>query len=243
MSLRESDFDCPHRSDAAAYVLGALQQDELSRFREHLDGCAQCRAEVAELQPVADELPASVAPAVASDALRQRILATVRAEAALLNAAGDEADRPAVARRRWRPRSDFALGISAAAAAGLAALIAVLIAVALSGHAKVTETRGEGLGPARSAQVSLRQRDGRAELVVAHMPEPPVGRIYEVWLSHGKGDAQPTNALFGVTRAGDGAVDVPNGLHGVKEVLVTSEPSGGSSHPTSAQLIRVALSA
>ena len=50
MSPRESDFDCPQLADAAAYVLGALEDDELTRYREHLEGCAQCRAEVAELQ-------------------------------------------------------------------------------------------------------------------------------------------------------------------------------------------------
>ncbi len=94
MSLRESDFDCPRCSDAAAYVLGALEDDELHLYRAHLDTCAQCRAEVAELQPVADELPAGVAPAVASGQLRERILASVRAEAELLDAAGERADRP-----------------------------------------------------------------------------------------------------------------------------------------------------
>jgi anti-sigma-K factor RskA len=243
MSLRESDLDCPHRADAAAYVLGALDDDELQRFRAHIDGCAQCRAEVTELQAVADELPASVAPAVASDALRQRILATVRSEAQLLSAAGHEADRPVTSKPRWYRRNDFLLGIGAAAAAGVAALVAVLIAVSSSGHANVTVSEGEGLGPARSAQVSLRQRYGRAELVVAHMPQPGIGRIYEVWLSHGPHDARPTNALFGVTGSGSGAVGVPDSLHGVKEVMVTSEPSGGSAHPTSPPLIRVALSA
>lgn len=240
MSRRESDFDCPQLADAAAYVLGALQDSESNRFREHLQGCAQCRAEVAELQPVADELPASAPPAVASQALRERILATVRSEAELLRAAGHEADRPPRPRRAWR-RNDMLLGAGAAAAAGVAALVAVLIAVGSSGHAKVTVTEGEGLGSARSAQVSLRQRDGRAELVVAHMPQPAVGRIYEVWLSHGPHDARPTNALFGVTGSGSGAVGVPDSLHGVREVMVTSEPSGGSSHPTTAPLIRVAL--
>jgi anti-sigma-K factor RskA len=241
MSRRESDFDCPQLVDAAAYVLGALQEDELSRFREHLDDCAQCRSEVAELQPVADELPASAPPAVASHALRERILATVRSEAELLSAAGHDADRPAEARRRWRPRSDFALGISAAVAAGVAALVAVLIAVGSSSHAKVTVTPGETKGAARTAQASLRQTDGRAELVVAHMPQPAVGRIYEVWLSRGANDAQPTNALFGVTGTGSGSVDVPNSLHGVKQVMVTSEPSGGSAHPTTKPLIVVPL--
>lgn len=241
MSLRESDFDCPHRADAAAYVLGALEDGELHRFREHLDSCAQCRAEVAELQPVVDELPASVPLAVASDALRERVLATVRAEAELLSAAGHAANRPAAPARRSYRRNDLVLGVGAAAAAGVAALVAVLIAVGSSGHGKVTVYPGKAEAAARGAQVSLRQRDGRAELVVAKMPPPALGKIYEVWLSRGKGDAQPTNALFSVTSTGSGAVDVPNDLHGIKEVMVTSEPSGGSAHPTGAPLIRVAL--
>jgi anti-sigma-K factor RskA len=241
MSPRRSDRDCPQLADAAVYVLGALERDELTGYREHLSSCAQCRAEVAELQPVVDELPTSAPRAVASAALRERILTTVRAEAELLSAAGHEADRPARPRSRWRPRSDLALGIGAAAAAGLAALVAVLIAMGSSGHAKLTVTEGEGLGAARSAQVSLRQRDGRAELVVAHMPQPALGRIYEVWLSRGPHDARPTKALFSVTGDGSGAVGVPDSLDGVREVMVTSEPAGGSSHPTTSPLIRVAL--
>jgi anti-sigma-K factor RskA len=241
MSQRESDFDCPRLADAAAYVLGSLEEHELTGFREHLAGCAQCRAEVAELQPVADELPASAAPVTAPPELRARILATVRAEAELLHAAGPAADQPPHAQRRWRPRSDFALGIGAAAAAGVAALVAVLIAVGSSGHAKLTVTEGEGVGHARTAQVSLRRRDGHSELVVAHMPQPAIGQIYEVWLSRGPGDAKPTNALFSVTGTGSGSVDVPTSLHGISEVMVTSEPAGGSLHPTSEPLLRVAL--
>lgn len=241
MSPRESDYDCPQLADVAAYVLGSLEDDELGGFREHLHTCAQCRAEIAALQPVVDELPTSVSSAQASPELRERILATVRAEAELLNAAGAEADRPSRPKRRWRPRNDFALGIAAAAAAGLAALVAVLIAVGSSGHSRLVVTEGEGVGHARNAQVSLRQRDDHSELVVARMPQPAVGRIYEVWLSHGPRDAKPTNALFSVTGAGSGSVDVPNSLHGVREVMVTSEPAGGSLHPTTEPLLRVAL--
>jgi hypothetical protein len=75
------------------------------------------------------------------------------------------------------------------------------------------------------------------------MPQPSLGKIYEVWLARRSGAPQPTNALFGVTSRGSGSVNVPNGLHGVREVMVTSERLGGSSHPTSPPLIRVTLSA
>ncbi|HEY2718029.1 MAG TPA: anti-sigma factor [Solirubrobacteraceae bacterium] len=237
---RESNFDCTRCADAAAYVLGALEGNELHDFSEHMVGCAQCRAEVAELQVVVNELPASVPAVAVPESLRERILVNVRSEAELLSAAGHAADRPP--KRRWYQRSDFLLGVGAAAAAGIAALVAVLIAVGSSSHAKLTVTPGQGIGVARSAQVSLQRRDGRAELVVAHMPPPALGRIYEVWLVHGKAAPQPTNALFSVTSRGSGAVDVPN-LHGVTQVLVTSEPAGGSQHPTRPPVISVALPA
>jgi anti-sigma-K factor RskA len=241
MSPRDSDFDCPRRNDAAAYVLGALEQGELRDFREHMETCAHCRAEVAELQVVVDELPASAPPAVAPDAMRERILATVRAEAELLSAAGGDADRAPRPASRWRKRRFSLVGAGAGLATAVAALIAILLATGSTGHGKLTVTPGVGEGSARTAQVSLRQRDGHAELVVAHMPQPALGRIYEVWLSRTGSDAKPTNALFGVTDSGSGSVDVPNSLKGIKQVMVTSEPAGGSLHPTTKPLIRVEL--
>ena len=233
MNPREPESNCEHRDDVAAYVLGALEHDEHERFREHLASCARCRAEVAELQPVVDELPASAPATTAPKEMSARILAKVRSEAELLGAAGAGADRPprrTLAGRRPR----FAL---AGAGVALAALVAVLIAVSLgsSSHSLITP----GSAPA-GATASLRQRDGHAELIVRRMPPPALGRIYEVWLKHGAGEPKATNALFSVTNGGSGAVAVPN-LHGVKEVLVTSEPSGGSLHPTTAPVIRVAL--
>ena len=243
MSSRDADFDCPQSADAAAYVLGALEDDELTRYRAHIDGCAQCRSEVAELQVVVDELPASVPAITAPEGLRERILRNVRSEAELLNAAGHAADQPVKSGQPWYRRNDFMLGAGAAAAAGLAALVAVLIAIGSSSHAKITVIPGKGVGAARTAEVSLKQGNGRAELVVAHMPPPGLGRIYEVWLVHGKEAPRPTNSLFSVTSGGSGAVDVPNSLHGVKEVLVTSEPEGGSQHPTRQPVIAVPLTA
>jgi anti-sigma-K factor RskA len=238
MSLRESDFDCPHTPDTAAYVLGALDEGELRDYREHLDGCAQCRAEVAALQPIVDELPASAAPARAPDALRERILSTVRSEAALLHAAGDAADR--APRRARRSRRRAVIGGALALASTLAIALALLLSTGSGGGERVFQARISPGAP--GAHATLRQRDGRAELVVSQMPQPGAGRVYEVWLSRGAGDVQPTSALFDVTAAGRGATAVPSDLHGIREVMVTSEPQGGSSRPTRQPLIRIALS-
>jgi hypothetical protein len=44
-----------------------------------------------------------------------------------------------------------------------------------------------------------------------------------------------------VTHAGDASVNVPGNLSGVHQVMVTAEPLGGSSHPTSSPIIVATL--
>jgi anti-sigma factor RsiW len=85
-------MSCEHRDDAGAWVLGALPDDERERFAAHLPGCEICRQEVAELQMVADTLPLAAPQVAPPPELKERIMAAVRAEAAVLEAAGPEAD-------------------------------------------------------------------------------------------------------------------------------------------------------
>jgi hypothetical protein len=82
---------------------------------------------------------------------------------------------------------------------------------------------------------------GRAELIVRHLPPPPAGRIYEVWLKRAGQQPSPTSALFSVTTTGAGDVGVPGDLRGVSEVLVTQEPAGGSLVPTDGPVIVATL--
>ncbi len=236
MSQHEHDPACPQQLDVAPYVLGALEQDELRSFREHLAECATCRLEVAELQPVINELATSVPLVPAPAALRERVLESVRSQAEVLSAAGHEADRPPRRARRWQaPR--FALAGAGAFAAALAAVIVLLLG---GGSSSERVIPGQATGVARGAEVALHKRGGHAELLLAHMPPPGAGRIYEVWLVRG-GAPRPTNALFGVSAHGSSAVDIPGNLQGVKQVLVTSEPLGGSKAPTRTPVIAVSL--
>jgi anti-sigma-K factor RskA len=85
-------MSCEHREDAGAWVLGALPGDEARRFAAHLETCEICSREVAELQMVADTLPLAAPQLAPPPELRERIMAAVRAEAAVLAAAGPEAD-------------------------------------------------------------------------------------------------------------------------------------------------------
>ncbi len=239
MSSREENFGCEHSPDAAPYVLGALE--EADGYRAHLEGCAACRAQVAELQLVADTLPATVPPVLAPEALRERVLTTVRSEAELLRAAAGQADSPPARRGRSQAPRVSLLGAGIALATTVAVAVALAIGLRSSPPERVTSAR---VAPSiAGAHASLRQANGRAELVVSGMPQPPLGKIYEVWLARGSASPQPTDALFGVTGSGLGSVNVPGSLNGVQEVMVTSEPLGGSSRPTSSPVLRVILHA
>jgi len=237
MSSFETDGDCGERANAAAYALGALEDPDA--FREHLLSCRGCRAEVAELQLAVDALAGTVTPASAPESLRRKVLDAVRSEADLLHAAGRKADRAPRARRapaRWR----LLTAASAALAAGAAALIVLAVRSGSSNAVRVTAA--QIAASERGAHGALRVTGGRAELVLGGMRQAPRGQIYEVWVSRGNGSAPAaTDALFGVTRAGAASVAVPGSLHGIKEVLVTHEPLGGSLHPTSAPIVRVVL--
>ncbi len=94
--------------------------------------------------------------------------------------------------------------------------------------------RAEVLAPRASA--SVRVSGGHAELNIAGMPQTTPGRVYEVWVKR-TGAPQPTDALFTVSRAGSATVGVPGSVTGVKEILVTSEPRGGSPAPTRTPVI------
>jgi hypothetical protein len=220
---------CERIHDAAAYVLGALEESELDDYRGHLTGCAACREEVLLLQPVADSLAVGVPFAQAPEGLRARLMAVVHGEAELLRAAGRDADRPARARRRGR----FWLFPSLACAGALAAgLLIGALAIGGSSSVRTRIIRATVVAPGTHANAALRQTGDHVVLDVVGLPAPPRGRIYEVWLERGTQPPQPTDVLFSVTVAGNGSVAVPSDLKGVSKVLVTDEPLGGSLHPT-----------
>jgi anti-sigma-K factor RskA len=222
--------------DAGPYVLGALNEVELEVFAAHLATCAVCREEVAAMQVVVAALPAAAPQLTAPAELKQRVFVTVHSEASLH---GPAASKSPVAARAARPsaRTWLAGWRPALAGLGVVAVVAAAIAVALSsggGNGAVRTIQAQVLAP--SASATLRVRDGHAELSIAGMPQTTPDRVYEVWILR-TGAPQPTNALFTVSRTGSATVGVPGAIGGVKEVLVTSEPRGGSPAPTRSPVI------
>ncbi len=233
----------PFESAVAAYVLGALPQSEEREFEAHVAGCDACQAEVATLRAAADALPASAAPVEPPPELRSRIMGIVRSEAELLRAAGPAADRPPQPvpdRRRWW--QGFGLRPAVALAATAAALVIGGVAgFALNGGGDGVRNRVATV-TAQGASASLRIESGGAgTLTVRDLPRPPRGAVYQVWLQRGTGAPVPTDALFEPRADGSASVAVPGDLQRADRVLVSTEPAGGSSAPTTKPLIVVAL--
>jgi hypothetical protein len=237
VSASAHELGCERLADCAAYVLGALEEQEAQAHRVHLADCAICPREVAQLQRVADSLAVGVPPVVVPQSLRARIVGTAHAEAELRGAARQQAGGvgsaqaggPARAGRSsiWRLRP--ALGGALALGVGLAV---GALAFSSTASEKTEVIRAVVVAPGYHATAELRKAGSHLELVVVGMPAPPPGRIYEVWLEHGTAAPQPTDALFSVTKTGSGSVGVPGNLRGVSKVLVTDEPLGGSLKPT-----------
>jgi anti-sigma-K factor RskA len=222
---------------AGAYVLGAMVSRERAEFEAHLATCGVCQEEVDELRPAAEALPMASLPMLPPKELKDRIMAEVEREAALLAQAGEGADRPAPQRRRRRERSWLSGWRLAPVAAAL------LIAGVLAG---IVLDRGEGartvavtVDPKRApdANARLELSDGEAMLVAQGLPAPPDGRIYQVWvMPKGSNTPEPTNALFYPRTDGSVAAAIPD-VSRAKEVLVTDEPMGGSEEPTRTPLM------
>lgn len=104
------------RESLGAHALGRLPDDERPALEAHLEGCAECRAEleslagVARLLPLADPERVGTAPAPPSS-LADRVVATIRSE------------RRSQRRRRFR----LGLSLSGLTAAAAAAVLAIFV--------------------------------------------------------------------------------------------------------------------
>jgi hypothetical protein len=115
--------------------------------------------------------------------------------------------------------------------------VIALIVVSVTGGSSGARIVNASVGSA-----AVRVSGTRAELIVHHLPSPPPGQIYELWVRHGDRTPQPTNTLFSVNTRGTADVGVPGGVHGVSAVLVTAEPAGGTEVPTTTPVIVAQLS-
>ncbi len=229
---------CEHRADAAAWVLGALDDADVATYAAHVEECGHCREEIAKLTMVREALPLAAEQIAPPPELGDRIMAVVSSEAQLLRAAGPQADRPTprgTRERRWGWLQGWRGGVAVGAVLAAGFLIgSVVTAKDQSQHLLVT-TATVSLPGARARMIV---EGSRAKLQMVDFPNPPPGKVYEVWVDR-KNALMPTatNTLFMVRADGQGEVTVPYPVHPGDKVLVTAEDSGGADAPTSAPVL------
>jgi anti-sigma-K factor RskA len=221
-----------YKDNIGAYVLGALPDLEAELLERHLAGCESCRAEVEQLRPVPAAIARSVPQVEPPPSLKANLMATVNAEAGVREVEAREARR--------RERRSFGSWIQ-----GLKPRVAVALALGVLALGVVVGVAADkiagGGGPAGTTvaakidrkqmptgQASLVVKGNTGELELSDAPQPPSGRVYQLWYQHGK-----TIERGGTFRPrSDGSYDVDVPVAGANAVLVTVEQAGGAAAPT-----------
>lgn len=222
-----------------AYALGALPASERAAVAAHLDRCPVCAEDAASLERAAMGLVEMVPVVEPPRELRDRIMAVVEPEAALLRATSRppaEVRVPAPARRRsWGDA--FSLRWAATAAAMLI-LGGVVGATVLGSGTEGVDTRTLASQTGRG-HAWVEMAGDEAHLVVDGLAAPAKGKVYELWIQ--SGDQAPRPASSDLTEATfmveSGRVEIPARLNPGDRIMVTAEPAGGSKIPTTTPVV------
>lgn len=217
--------------ELAAYMLGSLELAEESAFELHLASCQRCQARERWLRASVEVLPSSVEQIEPPPALRERLMAIVREEAAESADAAPRLPSAGRTRRERRWRAPFRLRPAMTLASVLVLLAAGIIGFEIgNGRShQTTKIAVSGTPVAPHTSGTLVRNGDVGVLRISNLP-PRKGRVFEVWLVK-RGKPAPA-ALFQVRADGTGSAGIPAGLDDSTQVLVTSEPPDGSTRPT-----------
>jgi len=215
--------------DLAAYVLGALDADEVAGFERHLESCERCREEMRWLEPAVGTLPEAVERLEAPPQLRETLMAEVLEDVR-------EAEGRAAPRRSWRQwLLKPAMGL---------AVVALLVA-GVVGYEVGKDGGGEGGAPSTierqvgSLTVKMVSEGDGGTLHLSGVDQLPPDKVLEAWVEReGKVEAVP--ALFVPDREGQAETRITD-MNGVATVMVTEEPRGGSDQPTGEPIMTMSV--
>ena len=221
----------------AGYALDALDPEERSAYEAHLPGCEQCQGELESFWTTTEALAVAASGPAPSTALRERILADVRAEPLVVVP--------------FEPRRRRLVPVLAAAAA-IAAVVALAVGLWASDlSSQLDDSRAtlerERANAAVLADPDARSvafqmgtgrlvvaADGQAVLVLDGLARAPEGKTYETWILNG-GPPVPAGLFPG--SGGREVVGVDGSVRDGYLVAVTLEPAGGVDAPTSQPVV------
>lgn len=245
--MSHSDEHCDEL--LGAYVLRACSEAEAVDVAEHLRHCARCETAAQRLRSAADRLLERAAPTPPPPRIKDGLMAAVRAEAALFEAARAGAYDSGASKHGRRGPPPRGRRRRPALAGAAAVLVVLAVAAGPSGGLgagtpdRAVISAQVHAGQPRGASAGLEVRGTRADLRVRGLADPGRERIYQVWVRRDRQVPQPAGAVLRVDARGVARVRVPGDIRSVDQVLVTSEPVGGSALPTSVPVLEVETSA
>ena len=244
-----------YRELLAAAAFGTLTADEQRLLRSHLDGCAECRAELADYRVIAGALPVTLDERAPSPELRDRIRASLWVSSTE-PARGPEPDpwqvaasqRPVPAMPVEPPRPTPAAPapvrkvspfrnryVCATAALVLLAVLAGTLASRMIFADDSEEAPGEAIAlrmdppiPNATGELMYMPDEQVFKLTMHNMPPPPANHVYQVWLIDAEGP-EP----MGMVHPASGQVAVAADRSQYDMFAITVEPGPlGSLAPT-----------
>jgi anti-sigma-K factor RskA len=217
----------------AAYALDALDPEDAREYEAHLARCDRCRDELASLSEAAGALAYATEAPLPPPELRARILQQARRE------------RPNVV--PLRPRWVVPLGAAAAVAACAAIMLGIWAAslsnkldrrdAALTNQERLAQLLASPdlrvVSTAHGALALAVTRSGDAALIWRDLEDPGQGRTYEAWVASG-GKPEPAGLFSGGKIV---AVPLDRPVRKGATMLVTVEPAGGRSKPSSKPIL------
>jgi len=242
----------------AAYALGSLPASEHRRVSAFMLTDAEARAEFDALRPAADAIGFAAEEPVdsaRSARMKERLMATVRAEAASAKITPIGAARSASGAR---PGLLMGVGLAAAAAA-VFAFVSIIQNFSLRSDLANANMRANTLQTQIAANALVQNRDRQmvADLfapdaqhyavadgeIIRHgqhlylalkkLPPLPKGKVYQAWTLAKDAKAVAPSVTFSPSSTGVAVVALPENADGLAAVALSVEPEGGSKAPTS----------
>lgn len=256
----------PHLHDlTGAYALNALSDVEREAFEAHLDVCASCAEEAAELLATTADLGGLLSEPT-SERLRANVMAEIErtAQEPAASAGGHTkvsgAEDDVVGSRRPDRRGGVAPWIAwtGAAAAAAVAVVAVVLGLQLAeanqrlDEVATAREQMESLLAAPDARTVVVDDDqvgevrlvvsvqrGEAMLIASDMQPAPHEHTYEAWVI--RDDEMAAAGLFDADADGRVTTMIAGDFTTASAVGITVEPEGGSPEPTNEPVMVVSL--
>lgn len=214
------------------FVLGCLDDDELTLVAEHVAGCAACRAELGAYQVVVDQLALALPQATPSPAVKRRLMQ--RAQPVLTRPAWRQSLAGFVYRTLpvWGVACLILIIILAVSSTFLWRRVKQLEALVQPPALQTVNLAGTQVAPDASGLIVVSLDGKHGTLVVDRLPWLDAGHQYQLWLI--QNSHRDSGAVFSVNKDGYGSVWVssPSPLASYSDFGISIEPAGGSPGPT-----------